>query len=263
MVNLHKFYEDTQLRYTGLLEVEKKWLVKAGWMRLISFMIFLVFIFRGIKNGAWLEFFIAFLGLSVFLFLLQKSQKHNWLKKHYQALANLNRDELKGLAGDYTAFEDGREFADHTHPFLHDLDIFGQESIFQSMNRSFTVNGKKNLAGFLISPLRSSDDIYNRQDAAKELKNKTEWRQSFQALATELINEQVDNKVLGNWFSEKRGLFKSRFYPVLAFLFPAISFFLIFLSIIDLIPVQPVFMFLIFALVVAGSLLKKTQRFQN
>ncbi len=232
-------------------------------MRLISFVIFLVFIFRGIKNGGWPEFIIAFLGLLVFLYLLKKSQKHSWLKKHYQALANLNRDERKGLAGDYSAFDDGNEFSDHTHPFLYDLDIFGQESIFQSMNRSFTENGKKNLAGFLITPLRSSDDIYKRQDAAKELKNKTEWRQSFQALATELINEKMDNKVLGEWIDEQSGLFKSRFYPVLSFLFPAISFFLIFLSIIDLIPVQPVFMFLIFALVVAGSLLKKTQRFQN
>ena len=263
MANLHKFYKDTQLRYTALLEIEKKWLVKTGWMRLLSFVIFLIFIFRGINNDGWLEFFIAFLGLSIFLFLLKKSQKHSWLKKHYQALTNLNRDELKGLDGDYATFEDGSEFADHTHPFLHDLDIFGQDSIFQSMNRSFTEKGKNNLAGFLITPLRSSDDIYKRQDATKELKNKTEWRQSFQALATELINEQVDNEVLGNWFSEKRGLFKNRFYPVLAFLFPTISFFLIFLSIIDLIQVEPVFVFLIFALVVVGSLLKKTQRFQN
>ncbi len=82
MDNLYKFYEDTQLRYTGLLEIEKKWLVKTGWMRLLSFVIFLVFIFRGFNNGGWPEVLVAFLGLSIFLFLLKKSQKHNRLKKH-------------------------------------------------------------------------------------------------------------------------------------------------------------------------------------
>ena len=263
MVNLSKFYEEKQHHFTKLLEIEKKWLMRTGWMRLVSFVIFLVFLFRGIKDNNWLEFFIAFLAVSAFLFLLKQSQKHSKLKRYYQALLNLNKGERKGLDGDYSAFEDGEEFSDPNHPFLYDLDIFGNESVFQSLNRSFTQKGRKLLADFLIYPLQSKDGIYKRQEAARELGAKVKWRQSFQAFAMELREAKVDDKVLGKWIDSRKGLFNNLFYPALAFIFPGVSVVLIALNIAGIVPYQIIFTVLLLALVVVGSLLKKTLRFQN
>ncbi len=263
MADLHKFYEEKLHHFAEMLETEKKWLVKTGWMRLASFVIFLVFFFRGVKNSIWYEFLIAFLAVSVFLFLLKKSLKHSNLKKFYQSLLDLNRGELKGLEGEYSAFEDGFEFSDHTHPFLYDLDIFGYESVFQSLNRSFTRNGKKVLAGFFVNPLQSPDDISRRQAAAKEVRNKVEWRQTFQALAMDLKNEQMKDEALLNWVEAQRGIFKNWFYPALAYIFPVITALLIILNMAGLVPYQLIFTLLLLALIMVGSLLKKTQRFQN
>ncbi len=50
--------------------------------------------------------------------------------------------EVQALKGNISGFLAGAEFIDPHHPYTHDLDIFGEGSLFQAINRGNTINGK-------------------------------------------------------------------------------------------------------------------------
>jgi hypothetical protein len=102
-------------------------------------------------------------------------------RKRYAATwAKLCRNELKGLEGDYTAFDGASERADGDHPFSVDLDLFGPESLFQAMNRTVTRGGRDRLAEGLLDPLRDKRAILDRQRAVAELARESALRHRFQ-----------------------------------------------------------------------------------
>lgn len=45
--------------------------------------------------------------------------------------------EVCNLRGQYTG-HDGKEYMSSTHPFTYDIDIFGKNSLYQSINRTVT-----------------------------------------------------------------------------------------------------------------------------
>ena len=81
---------------------------------------------------------------------------------------NVNRDELAALDGDYSRFDDGRQYADPRHPYSFDLDIFGAESLFQRINRTSTTGGSDMLARALSRDLSTTDGLLSQStgDAA-------------------------------------------------------------------------------------------------
>lgn len=66
-----------------------------------------------------------------------------------EAWLRVYEGELAALDGDFTRFDGGDRYADTTHPFTTDLDIFGPESLFQRMNRTVTTGGSDLLAAML------------------------------------------------------------------------------------------------------------------
>ena len=98
------------------------------------------------------------------------------------ALLDINKNEIVFLKKEGIPFENGQEFNDFHHPYAYDLDVFGEHSLFQNLNRTATFIGKKTLAKQLLT-LLPNDEIVKNQEAIKELVKKLEWRQKFSALA--------------------------------------------------------------------------------
>ena len=108
-----------------------------------------------------------------------------------ESLLQVNSDELAGLAGDYSPFDDGQRFADPHHPYTYDLDIFGPESLFQRINRTATTGGSEVLARALGRDLSSDEgllceiggDIASTVDRQaliiNEFAARVEWRERF------------------------------------------------------------------------------------
>ncbi len=65
------------------------------------------------------------------------------------ALKAVYDNELLYLDGDFSAFDDGRRYADPQHGFTYDMDIFGPQSLFHRINRTVTLGGADLLAGCL------------------------------------------------------------------------------------------------------------------
>ncbi|MDR2534082.1 MAG: DNA mismatch repair protein MutS [Tannerellaceae bacterium] len=100
-------------------------------------------------------------------------------KEREEIRINLCRNELKAINYDFSAFDGAPERINAEHPFAADLDMFGDYSIFRSMNRTVTFMGKKQLALWLENPLRQKAEILQRQEAVRELSQATTLRHDF------------------------------------------------------------------------------------
>lgn len=107
---------------------------------------------------------------------------HQRLARRRQVAERLERlceDELKGLAGDHSAFDGAAERVSAGHPFSLDLDIFGDRSLFQAVNRTVTPGGRAVLADWFERPLTGKAAIEARQRAARELAGHPALRHHF------------------------------------------------------------------------------------
>ena len=64
-------------------------------------------------------------------------------KVYAETLIKLNEDELKGLDYDFSAFDGAADKISGEHSFCLDLDVFGDRSLFQSLNRTVTGFGRE------------------------------------------------------------------------------------------------------------------------
>ena len=142
---------------TALTAINKKY-NSVSFLRLISIVLFLVFIYYYLKTSA-----VIYIALSIFLFgafivLMRIHSKLLFKKQVNQALFNINEDEIAYLERKKIPFENGHEFNDFHHPYAYDLDIFGEHSLFQNLNRTATFIGKKILAEKMLK-LSPNDEI--------------------------------------------------------------------------------------------------------
>jgi len=112
--------------------------------------------------------------------------------RHYQA-------ELASLENDHSAFDGGKEWIDASHPFSLDLDVFGAQSLFQSLNRTCTPFGKETLSRWLRQPLDNKKEIETRQQAIKELSKYPDFRETFRITGCLYKNNETGIKDLKTW----------------------------------------------------------------
>lgn len=204
---------------TALTAINKKY-NSVSFLRLISIVLFLVFIYYYLKTSA-----VIYIALSIFLFgafivLMRIHSKLVFKKQVNQALFNINEDEIAYLERKKIPFENGHEFNDFHHPYAYDLDIFGEHSLFQNLNRTATFIGKKILAEKMLK-LSPNDEIRSNHKAIQELSEKLDWRQEFLAFAKISNDSQSNYDTLLKWsvFNStplsKVTVFLSYFLPIL------------------------------------------------
>lgn len=135
-----------------------------------------------------LLFSLPFIGLMVY---------HNKLfgKRHsIEILIELNQNELKGLDNDYSAFDGADEEKDPSHSFSLDLDLFGDHSLFQAMNRTVTGRGRQKLIRWMKQPADKKEEILYRQEAVRELSSGPEMFQHFYMTGKQNKGQSDDGK---------------------------------------------------------------------
>ncbi|MFW5774333.1 MAG: MutS-related protein [Tangfeifania sp.] len=100
-------------------------------------------------------------------------------KKKFEVLKKITDDELLALQHRFSHFENGSDFLDTSHFYSYDLDIFGENSIYQFINRTSTQSGRTKLGEWLKNPYLEKTDIEKRQEAVKELSIIPNWRLHF------------------------------------------------------------------------------------
>ena len=175
-------YQNKVERYTAIFNKINKRYNSISILRLLSVFLCLFLLFYYIKTNEILYAAFAFLSFVGFLFLMRVHSKLSFKRELTKAILKINKDEITYLKREKIPFENGIEFNDFHHPYAYDLDIFGEHSLFQNINRTATFIGKKTLANQLLN-LSSNETILENQQAIDELKTKIDWRQDFLALA--------------------------------------------------------------------------------
>ncbi len=168
------------------------------WYRLFSFLfIFLPVSLLGIHSAGTLILTPAFVVL--FFFLVKKNIQLEKKKKKISVVKKWVEDELLALQHSFYHFENGAEFLDTNHFFSYDLDLFGEGSLFQFINRTSTLSGRKKLADWFIFPEIEKPVIKKKQEAVKELAQQPEWRLQF--LASGLLFDETEtiSREIKNW----------------------------------------------------------------
>lgn len=167
-------------------------------------------------------FFLPGLLLMVFLYLIKHHAGLFARKELYEHLAKVNENELSSLRGDHSGFDPGNAFIDPGHPYSHDLDIFGDGSLYQYINRGNTIRGRKKLADHLSQPLRNRETITSYQDAIRDAAPRTDFRQHFQASGMKTEEQPGDMDQLLAWLKHP-GVFpiRNKFFVAVLYVVPA------------------------------------------
>jgi hypothetical protein len=180
-----------------LKKINKKY-NSISFFRLMSILLFLGSLYFYVKASEIIFLIAAVLLFLGFLSLMRIHSKLQFKRKVKEALVKINEEEISYLDKKSIPFENGVEFNDFHHPYAYDLDIFGEHSLFQNLNRTATFIGKKTTANQLLI-LSTSEQIVENQTAIKELSEKLDWRQELLALAKITNDTQSSYEALLKW----------------------------------------------------------------
>ena len=193
-----EIYKAKKIRFsTALTAINKKY-NSISILRLLTIVFFLVSIYYYIKTNEVILIAAAIFLFGLFVVLMRIHSKLVFEKQVNQALFDINDNEISYLERNKIPFENGQEFNDFHHPYAYDLDIFGEHSLFQNLNRTATFIGKKTFANQLLSIL-PNDEITRNHQAVKELSEKLDWRQEFLAFAKVCNDNQSNYETLLKW----------------------------------------------------------------
>ncbi|MFV8367817.1 MutS-related protein [Flavobacterium sp. XS1P27] len=215
-----EIYKAKKIRFsTALTTINKKY-NSISILRLFTIVLFLVSIYYYIKNSQIIFVVAAIFLFGLFVFLMRIHTKLLFEKQVNKALFDINENEISYLERNKIPFENGQEFNDFHHPYAYDLDIFGEHSLFQNLNRTATFIGKETFANQLLT-LLPNDEITRNHQALKELSEKLDWRQEFLAFAKVSNDTQSNYETLLKWSTfnskplPKMSVFISYFSPLL------------------------------------------------
>ena len=243
-MNLKTFYTQKIKFFQKQLSKQKKENRITAYLRALIFisaafaLYYLSFDYRLIIINA-----ILFLGL--FLFFVKQSLSIKKKIKLTEAYIDINVKEKTALTGDYSDFHSGEEFIDYNHYYSYDLDIFGEGSLFQYLNRTATISGKKKLAEQLKTGETGKELITKKQKANKELTNNLDWRQKFSATAAANDSDYSENKdskedftlkSLIKWAESSVEFINKPVWKSLLYILPGFMFIIILLYLFNLVP---------------------------
>ena len=176
----------TQINRISLLRVL---LFVAGFAGLILFY----------RSGTWAVMLTVCCTFLPFFILVKVHNRLYFRKEQLETQLKLNQDELKGLEGDYSVFDEGREFIDAGHPYSYDLDLFGRKSLFQALGRTCTHIGKQTLATWMQHHLTEKTAIETRQESIRDMSRRMEFREAFRVTGSINRGADSDEEEISRW----------------------------------------------------------------
>jgi MutS domain V len=224
MTNTHpeQFYKE---QISNLSEEKKRQLRKKNqlaWLRFFS--IILAFTIAWVLWPMGLILVVPACGLciSLFIYFLRQDITNNSAIENTDRLIIINQQELLILNHQFLQMPDGSNFQPANHSYTNDLDIFGRASLYQYINRTNSQQGNKKLADWLTEP-STEHIIIQRQDAAKELASKQQWRQQLQAYGIANPITIATEQKIAHWLLEKNQFLHKPIWKILKWALPAIS----------------------------------------
>ncbi|GMQ29940.1 MutS-related protein [Algoriphagus confluentis] len=172
--------------------------------RLIAFFAILGLGVLSISDSlGWL---VPTLGLGiVFLYLIRKFNHTLDQQKIYRALALLASRKAQRRDRNLKGLDSGAEFADKNHPYSGDLDLFGDHSLFQLINHTYSPAGKSKLAQVMKESF-SPEESQQRNLAVQFLSNRPDFLRAMEASGVAFAKDIPLSEAWKKWLGtqEKR-----------------------------------------------------------
>ena len=197
-MNPENHYTERLSLTAGQLQQVKKQIFRISMLRLALFIAGIAGLYFFFNQTTLLIICICLTFLP--LFILVKIHNRFFIRKEWlETQARIIQEELQALSGDYSSFEDGKEYVNPEHPYSFDLDIFGRRSLFQSINRTCTFFGKNRLAKWLQNHLHEKTSIEKRQEMVREISEHTLFREQFRVAGLVHHGQSSDAEKIQAW----------------------------------------------------------------
>ena len=262
-MNLKEYYIKKQNdAIKGNKRVQKN-ILYISLLRILIFIAGFIALCLGYDQGGSVIGGILLATLIPFLLLVKLHNRLFHQKDWYETSIQHYKAELASLENDHSAFDGGKEWIDASHPFSLDLDVFGDSSLFQMLNRICTLFGKETLNHWLRQPLDKKKDIEERQQAIKELSRYNDFRETFRISGCLNKNNESGMKDLKEWVETPSTFLQKKSNQWICWAVPCINIILFILGIINVISMSW-FNLVFFSFVVASSrLIRRVTRIQE
>ena len=258
---IYSFYRTKKDDHLSILQNLKKRIHHIGTLRLLFIigMIATLFLCRDKELSVMIAIAAVYM---LFFFLLVVYHTKLYTKRTYEeGIIELCENELKALDYYFSAFDGAPEQTDTQHPFSLDLDLFGENSLFQSVNRTVTQQGREKLINRFLYHSDNKNEILEYQKGISEISNMHNFRHDFYATGKASLKEKKDVKLLfsGENDSHER-LSESTLYKILIWLVPSIWIMLIAGCSLHLVSTGFIFTYLVLSLIVTNFPAKRIQK---
>ncbi|MCK4920512.1 MAG: hypothetical protein KAS71_05665 [Bacteroidales bacterium] len=244
--DLKSFYQsryEQSSRHTKQINKKIKWI---GFLRLVFIILAVFLIIKGVKLDMWALNISGALLFLLFFRLVSIHKNFSELRKKLEKLTMINQQELLAMKGDFSSFDNGSSYLNPEHEFTYDLDIFGEKSLFQYINRTCTNIGEKRLKDEFISSAKTKEEILETHVILKELSTQQEMMQNYRATGMLTEDSESDRNEIISWMSNQKLKF-SYFVKFLVYALSIVNSALLVASIIN----SEYFGFLIISLVLS------------
>ncbi|MCG7855455.1 hypothetical protein MD537_00605 [Flavihumibacter sediminis] len=227
-----------------------------GWIRVGIFILGAVITWQSWKISIAAAFISFAIATAAFLWLLARSLNLSARISLLEQLINIHQEEQQIAEHHFTKRYNGLDLAPKSHAYAGDLDILGQASLFQYLNRCTSEQGNRQLANELLAPA-STEEIMLRQKAAAEIALEPAWSTIFQATG---ISESVTLKTetrISEWMQQSSAFLPKRSWKLLAIIFPFVSLGSLLLHIIGLLDTSVFYLLVLVYVVIAFSITRK------
>lgn len=254
MEELHRYYQNRIHQTKEILGRVSSRLRQLSIARILAFITVAGGSYGWITESTWWAI-PTVSGAVVFLWLVGKFSQRKEEKKRTLKMLELLNQEVRGLAGDFSSFDGGHRCKDSSHSFSSDLDLFGDYSFFQTMNRTTSSEGNAYLAALLTN--NDIADVAEKQEAVKDIASIPEWQQEFRSYAA-LQTSEISSETLLAAFNNHPTKTSTISFWIRGF--QIISLLLVAASIASLISSMWVFYWFIFGLLLSGPYFKQANR---
>ncbi|GAA4275521.1 MutS-related protein [Aquimarina mytili] len=258
MSNPQKFYKEQIALHTTSLKKVRKQLAVSSTIRVFVFFAIVASIYFGYPNAQIIIASIV-IGITAFIFLVNRHTDYIYTKNKLEKLIQINQLELDVFNDDISTLDSGKELIDPTHPYSHDIDLFGHKSFFQYANRTATIAGKSKLAEILTA--NSILNIEKKQEVIQNLSKLPEWRQEFSAVAS-LAHTTVSVSAILGWLKNYT-FWVPKIMRILPAIFSGISVLMLVLLFLNFITFSMFLLWFFIGLTITGTQLKKINILYN
>ena len=231
-----------------------------GTVRLLI-VVFTVVIFYFLRTqGIIISGSIILAGTIFFILALQHWNRLQKKKYYLETSALCDKNELDALDYRFNAFDGAPERIQSIHPFGLDLDIFGNHSLFQSINRTSTIYGKQILSGWFEKPHLSPELINDRQKAIKELSDKPDFIHRFQVTGRMNHENDSNRQEIEEFVAQPTVIKNKKFWKAISYAFPLFWIIIIIFVILGIISLLHLIIIYFLFLIISESQIKKINR---